>query len=381
MSTLKVLLRIPVSPNSGYGNDGIALALALHRAGVDVRLHPTSIAPPIPPTVAALLTKPLDAPFDVLINHVDPGQLECSPEAREACDTTVAWSMWEFSSLQNLKGKSSLRKRLKEFDALFGYSAVTSEAFKPYLTKETQAGTLMGGFDPSLWPYVERDWTSPRFSFLMHGQLGLRKDPWTAIQAFADLKEEYPEEFEPAEMHIHTTVPGLPKLMEEAIPKLRIHYETWKEDTVREFYKSGHVLISTSRGEGKNLPCLEMLSTGGSTIATNWSGHTNWMSNLYAYPLDYVLRPMNPKKYGQECLWAAADKEHLKKLMLECFRNRDEVKHKGELGSQVIPEMFNWDTVIESLFQRLGELFPERHLYFKFQEAKRELEQKRGRDV
>lgn len=373
----KVLMRIPVSPNSGYGNDGIQFTQALVRAGVDVRLHPTHIAPPLPVDVAYLLTKPLDAPFDIFINHVDPAQLEVTPEARAASDITIAHTMWEFESLGNLKGRGSIRQRLKNYDLLLGYSDTTIKALSPYVnSKKTKVAMLQGGYDPKLWPEVERDWFSPRFSFIMHGNLNLRKDPHVAIQAYVELKDEYPEEFESVEMHIHTSDKGIPKIMETVIPNLRIHYETWPQSMVREFYKSGHVLISPSHGEGKNLPCLEMLSTGGSVIATAFSGHLNWLSDAYSYPLNCSIVPVDKVRYGEDCKWAAADKDHLKELMLHTFRNRGEVKRKGELGAQLIPQMCSWDKVVQDLFRTIADVLPEkgRPLKFRFDQIQKDNE-------
>src|SRR6185503_16417709 len=194
LEPVKLLMRIPVSPNSGYGQDGIQFTTALSKAGVDVRLHPTHISPPLPPAVAYLLTKPLDAPFDIFINHVDPAQLECVPQARAASAITIAHTMWEFGGkegLNNLKGKSTMKKRLRDFDLLLGYSDITLESLNPYVSKSTKTAMLQGGYEPDRWPYVERDWFSPRFSFIMHGNLNLRKDPHVAIQAYIELKEEY----------------------------------------------------------------------------------------------------------------------------------------------------------------------------------------------
>ena len=47
-------------------------------------------------------------------------------------------------------------------------------------------GLLQGGYDPSEWSFVERDWAKDRFIFCMVGQLHERKDPWVAIEAFRD---------------------------------------------------------------------------------------------------------------------------------------------------------------------------------------------------
>lgn len=354
---LKVLIAAPMSRYSGYGSDGIDMALALARKGVDVYLQPNNVQPPLPQEVANLFTKNLEAPFDLMIHHVDPGALRASDEQRRACDLVLGWSMWEMSSLQNLAGKSSFKKRVGNFDALVGYTDVCKGAFEGYAPKKLPVGVLQGGFDADRWNYMERDWFSPRFSFIMNGQLGDRKNPWAAIAAFQELKDEYPEEFEPAELHLHNTVKTIPPIIEEAIPKLRVHYQTFTDFEMHEFYKSGHVLLAPSRGEGKNLPAMEMLATGGSVIYTNWGGHTNWGSDMYAYPIDYNLVPIGSSKYP-DCMWAEIDKDQLKATMLHCFRNRDEVRLKGLNGSRFVPEAFSWDAVMDQFFRNLPELIP-----------------------
>lgn len=370
---LKVLICAPMSRYSGYGSDGIDMAAALTRKGVDVYLQPTNVQPPLPEDVAQLLTKNLEAPFDLMIHHVDPGGLRSSDEQERACDLIVGWSMWEFSNLKNLKGKSSFKERIKNFDALLGYTDNSTEAFREYAPKKMPLGVLQGGYNPELWPYMQRDWHSDRFSFIMNGVMNDRKNPWVAIAAFQELKDEYPEEFEPAEFHIHTTVPSIPSVIETVIPKLRVHYKTFDDYEMHEFYKSGHVLLAPSKGEGKNLPALEMLSSGGSVIYTDWSGHTNWGSSQYAYPLDYDLVPIGAARYP-DCMWAEARKEHLKELMLHCFRNRAEVKQKGVIAAEFIPQAFSWDAVMDQFFRTLPELLPGKghEVKLKYDEALRE---------
>ena len=60
----------------------IGLAQALTRYGADVYLQPTHVDAPLPKDVANLLTKELDAPFDLYINHIDPSQLTCDDEIK-----------------------------------------------------------------------------------------------------------------------------------------------------------------------------------------------------------------------------------------------------------------------------------------------------------
>ena len=351
---MKILVRVPLSIYSGYGNDGLGLVRALKDWGCDVRIEPTIVQPPIPQDLADLLTLPLDAPFDLMITHVDPGALSASVEHKQATPIHVAWSMWEYSNFGNLPGRSKLKKRLQNFDALVGYDDVTVECFKPYFKKPILK--VQGGFVPDDWEYIKRDWTSERFGFCMIGQLHTRKDPFVAIKAFQELKQEHPEEFAPAELHLKTNIPGLHSAMEQVIPKLRIHYDVWDHETMLAFYSKQHVLLSPSRGEGKNMPALEFMSTGGAVIATNWAGHTQWLDKSYSYPLDYTLAPVDgdsPNTYN-----ARADVKHLKELMLQTFRNRAETKQKGDLAARTIPQLCSWDAVVERLFLQIKNNVP-----------------------
>lgn len=348
---MKILVKIPLSQFSGYGNDGIGLTRALMRWGADVYLDPVVVQAPLPEDIAMLLTKPLNAPFDLTIVHVDPGQLEITEDQKRASHLTVGWTMWEWSNLAWANGRSKFKARWKNFDALIGYDPVSTNALREYAHKNQPVLTVQGGFDPEDWGYAERDWHGDRFGFAMNGQLHDRKNPFVAIQAFQELKNDPNVEFEGAELHLHTTAPGLHSAMEEVIPKLRIHYASWPKEIVKEFYKAQHVLLAPSRGEGKNLPALEMQATGGAVIATNWGGHTMWLDESYSYPLDYTLQAMDLQY--PTTLSASASTEHMKELMLHCYQNRAEVKRKGEIASEVITKSCSWEAVVERLFYNL----------------------------
>ena len=80
---MRVLVKAPISSYSGYGRDGIGIIRALNRIGADVYLHPTHVDPPLPPDITDLFQKELQKPFDLVINHEDPGQLEVSQNLQE----------------------------------------------------------------------------------------------------------------------------------------------------------------------------------------------------------------------------------------------------------------------------------------------------------
>ena len=364
---MKVLLEVPLSPYSGYGNDGIGLARAMVRAGADVYLQPTGVQAPLPPDVAHLLTKTLKAPFDLTISHVDPGVLRSSEVTKQHSGLYVGWTMWEYTDLHNLRGYSKLRKAYKNFSALIGYDPVSTAALQEFYSGPVL--TVQGGFEPESWPEVQRNWDEENFYFCMLGVLSERKDPWVAIQAFQELKSEHPDFDTYARLSLKTTVPGLHSKMEQWMPGLRIYYDIWDDKTVRQFYKENHVLLAPSRGEGKNMPALEFQSTGGTVIATNWGGHTQWLNPAYNYPLNFTLAPVEE---GKGTLNARADVTHLKELMLHVFRNRAEAKEKGALAAQIIPQIASWDAVVARLFLKLRAVEGGERLYTLSQIAAKE---------
>lgn len=349
---MKVLANVPLSRYSGYGQDGIGLVQALVRAGVDVRLRPAHVDAPLPEDVCRVLMRPLEPPFDLALVHVDPGSMDVSNATRANSKLIVGWTMWEYTSVSNMdrSARKTLRRRTRHLDLLLCYDEVSRAALEPRV--DCPVAVLQGGFDPALWKPQRRDWGSDRFGFCMVGALSPRKDPFVAIQAFQSLKDDPGVEFDGAELHLKTNVAGLHPAMAEHIPKMRVHYAVWPMDVLVKFYAANHVLLAPSRGEGKNVPALEFMSTGGTAIATNWGGHVQWMNPSYAYPLDYIERPVD--EGHPDCLQARASVEHLRDLMLHTYRNRDEARAKGDLAASVIPEMCSWDAVVERLFMNIG---------------------------
>jgi glycosyltransferase involved in cell wall biosynthesis len=354
---MKVHLVGPVTPYSGYGNDTISLAKALQAWGAEVFLSPTHVMPPIPVETAMLLTKHLEAPFDLTICHVDPANIWASPPMKRGSTMTLGWTMWEWDrfgkELESTKHESGqkLPHRLDSFDLLAVYHGAVAEAVAEVSTTPTVV--VQGGFDPEMWPLLQRDWNAP-LRFFMEGVLNNRKAPFAAIHAFKQLKDEYPEDMKDVELHLKTMILGLHPEMEKWCPGLFIHLEVWKKEQLLDFYSKAHVLLAPSRGEGKNLPALQFMSTGGTVIATNVFGHTQWLSTEYAYALDstWINDPT------MDANWADPSVEHLKTLMLHCVRNRDEVRRKAELAARTIPLMCSWEAALTRLFDQLPGAHP-----------------------
>lgn len=355
---VKVLIRTPLSEYSGYGKDGTGIARALVRWGCDVYIEPTYVSPPLTDDTAKLLTKHLDAPWDLFIQHTDPDTIGVNENAAACSEVMVAWSMWEFSKPKPLAlHPSSLRKRLAPFDLALMYDQVGLDAWQPYGPKRQAWGVLQGGYESAEWKnYPDRDWFGDRFMFVMNGQLHSRKAPYVVIQAFNELKHEQPD-FDNARLGLHTTIGDPLVVFGNLIPGMKVWHEMWPKSVLEEFYHAAHVLVAPSRGEGKNLPALEMMTTGGAVAATNWGGHQQWISSEYAYPLDYELTLTEPR-CPNGSMDAKVSVETMKEFMWHAYTNRGEVKMKAELGARIIPQLCDWSVVIEHFFDRVRDLVP-----------------------
>jgi glycosyltransferase involved in cell wall biosynthesis len=389
-----VVLKGPFSIFSGYGQDGFGLLRALMHWGCDVYPQPTWLDVPIPKDLLHLFTKSLAPvpPYDLVINHWSPGELNIRPEVRECTRLAVAWTMWEFSGCplpypikmrNNKTGREwdahpksalvphcgnlhSLSRRLSLYDLVIGYTGQTIEALEPYIRKARKKeqdpvamAVLQGGYEASEWQLCQdRDWFTDEFTYLMHGALGPRKNPWGAIQAFNELKHEQPS-FAGARLACHTMVPGLFPEMNELYKdkKIKVYMEAWDHQTMQSFYNAGHVLLSPSRGEGKNLPALEMMTTGGAVAVTKFSGHMNWFGDAYAYGFDYELGPTWPGR-PDAAYDAKVSVEEIKRVIWHTFTHREEVREKASLAAQVIPQMCDWSVVVENLFRTIRDNVP-----------------------
>jgi glycosyltransferase involved in cell wall biosynthesis len=402
VAALKVNLKSPFSILSGYGNDGFGLLRVLDEWGLDVYPQPMWLDIPIPADLLPLFAKELVGPFDLTINHWDPEHLAITEEARRMTRCAVAWTMWEFMPApkpveMEWRGKmqvrpplsglvphcghrSTLRGRLKWYDLVLGYDEVTMASLGPYIPKHVAQGILQGGYPARDWKPAERDWFGERFGFFMHGALNARKCPYTTIQAFNELKYERPE-FAGATLSLHTNWPGnvfpeMNNIFEDV--KIRVFVGAWDHETLARFYAANHVAVYPSRGEGKNLPALEHLSTGGTGLFTDYGGHRQWLREDIAYPLPYELTPTFPQR-PDGAHDAKVEIATVKDAMWHVFTHREEAKRKGELAAELIPKMCDWSVVVEALFRRIRDNVPVvgPQLY---DEAMRARERKRERD-
>jgi glycosyltransferase involved in cell wall biosynthesis len=327
--------------------------------GADVYLHASGIHPPLPADVAALLTKPIPKHVDLFISHRCPQEIAHSPESAGLYATStiaLAWSMWEWDSLDNVdeinqancehafRVRDHLTQAFSRFDAVLAYDEVSKQALSPYASR---IHVLQGGCEP-LAP-MQRDWQASPFRFLMLGALSHRKNPFSAITAFKELREA--GELADAQLVLKTTYGGLHPAMEQWCPGLKIIGEVWPVEAIHELYQQSHVLLAPSWGEGKNRPAIEFASSGGAVAATYVGGHAQWMAPEYSWPLAFDMEETSPGARA-----AIVRQESLKETMLALYTDRAETAKRAAVAARVLPGMVSWERVLERLQECLKTL-------------------------
>lgn len=352
---MRVLYSGALNDVTGYGADGYGLCQSLIRWGCDVYVQPTNVHPPLPPSIAALLTKAIPDHVDLALTHRCPQELAfpASSGPRTTATVSLAWSMWEYASLDNVDHISSnncehqprvtdrLSSGLASYDALLAYDEVSHGALSPY-HKDTRI--LQGGVDtPPRW---ERDWFGSPFRFLMLGALHNRKNPMAVVTAFKELRDA--GELADAELILKTVVPGFAPQLQDWCPGLTVITEVWTPQRVDRLMSSCHALLAPSRGEGKNIPAVRFAASGGAVAATSVGGHNQWLSSEIGFPLRWEWRD------SVDGRGAEVDHGHLREVMVALYRDREEARRRAECAAAALPAMVGWDRVLERLAAILG---------------------------
>ena len=354
---MRVLVRAPFNRYSGYGNDGVDIVRWLDRVGVDVYPWPINFMPGVPEDFAKLLTKKprrgSDAydvtltfapPFDIRVSERSSKMIRQPGLPKNIARVHVGWSMWEQTKLtrDHMRGHGVGRSPWKHLTWMYATSQVSISAFMHYEPR-VEYRLLPCGIDGDLYPFAKRGVSGPT-RFCMVGELHVRKDPYLAIEAFHQLKREKGADFD-AELHLKTTVRGLPKQLESVVDGLYVHDDWWTYERLIRWMQDMHCYVGPSRGEGNLKPPMEFMATGGTVIVTNWSGPENWLHRDVGYPLNYRLGPVHP---GEEDgpMEAKADLDHLKQLMWHVHTNRVEASRKGMLAAEWIRKVASWERIV-----------------------------------
>ena len=123
------------------------------------------------------------------------------------------------------------------------------------------------------------------------------------------------------------------------------------------------VFINLTKGEGFGRPLLEAAITGKPIIATNWSGHIDFLKGDYNILIGGELKPVHETAANQfllkESQWFSPDIHITKKAMKNVFKQYKFYLERSRKQTQYIKNHWNLDKMAERIEKYLPEIKPQ----------------------
>lgn len=146
-------------------------------------------------------------------------------------------------------------------------------------------------------------------------------------------------------------------------PKLHLVHGNMSGEEVAALYHlpSVKAYVSATRGEGYGLPLIDAAVAGLPVIATNWSGHLEFLKKNTFIPLDYEMKEINEKKIDNRIFykgfrWAEPTKKSFFECLQSLSKNQDSHKSKAEILSKEVSENFHKNKIKQKYNKILDDL-------------------------
>ena len=157
---------------------------------------------------------------------------------------------------------------------------------------------------------------------------------------------------------------------EEALPHVALYTKVLHERDMPKLYGSMDAFALISRGEGFGLPYLEAAACGLPVIASNCSGHTDFLDESNSYlvePSGYSKAEVtgNLSRMAKLCHFYNGQTfpdfdetsvEQTKRHLRCVFENKKEAKEKAEKLRAQVNSNYTWDMAVERVYRRLKEI-------------------------
>ncbi len=343
---MKLLLRGPVDTVTGYGNDVVGLVQALLDVGVQLHLWPTSIQPPVPRRVLALLDQPIQPPYDAVLLYEQPRALVAVDQYRNIARAVLGWTMWERTPVtpSAIEFDTAAGRPFAGLDQLIVTCPMNVEAFRA-VDDVVPIEVIPPGLDVEQFPQVRRG-LRDHVMFGANGVISSRKDPYALLRAWREFRERWPDV--DASLELKTIPPGLHPKVTEAYPDVVLRQAVWSVDQVRAWYGQLDVFVSAARGEGMNKPAVEAMATGLPVVATRWGGHANWQSSQHGYPVAHELSP-SPQERGT--LDGPVVHDSLVKALHTAATDGMVRLSKGNAAASFVRSALSWEHAVQHLLR------------------------------
>lgn len=187
-----------------------------------------------------------------------------------------------------------------------------------------------------------------------------RKNPLCLIAAFRAEFGDDPNVLLFLKLSNSTHNPQQARLVKEAAAarNIRVFEGTYTGEEIVSLHNVIDCLVSPHRAEGFGFNLAEAMYFGKPVIATAYSANVDYMNDGNSYLLNYRLVPIAQAAgpYSAGFVWADPDKDHLRKLMRQVYRNADERERKGAEAARRIRDYCSAPAVGDLIRNRFNQL-------------------------
>ena len=138
-------------------------------------------------------------------------------------------------------------------------------------------------------------------------------------------------------------------------PEIKILINDIPYNKLPEVYCMGDVFVCTTRAEAFNLPGIEAMACGLTTIQTNYGGQTDYMSDSNSLYINYALECCRDDLMYEGIKWATPDLGSIKSALRYAFEHKEEMKEKGK-QSLIDVQKWTWDISASKAMKFLNEI-------------------------
>lgn len=384
-SKKRVLLRAPVLTQSGYGVHSRQIARwLLSKSNLDVQVQalPWGATPWLinrdlcGGLVGKLMDKTVDPTgqsYDATIQVQLPNEWDQSLSSTNigisaVVETTVCNPTWVHACNKMTKiivPSDFCLKVLKDSGQLTVDAKVVPEAYPDEIRLDVKTKIDEIKFDTS-------------FNFLMIGQItgknaeNDRKNIFYTLKWFCEtfdkdndvglvIKTNTGRNTKIDRQIVENTLKAvLSEIKKKKDPKVYLLHGEMSDAEMASLYKHPQIkgLLALTRGEGYGLPILEAAASALPVIATNWSGHLDFMSKGKFIGIDYRLDAVHPTRIDNEIFmqnskWANPSEDDFKKKIIK-FRAASSIpKEWAQELSQKILKDYSFDAISKAYDEEL----------------------------
>jgi len=144
-------------------------------------------------------------------------------------------------------------------------------------------------------------------------------------------------------------------LVTDRLPHFHVMGRFLSTPEMLSLYRAADAFVLPTHGEGWGMALHEAMAMGKPTVATRWSGNTEFMTDDTAYLID--IEKMVPSdssdQFVQGFKWAQASIPHLRRILREIYTNQNAAREKGQKARERISELFSRDAVSTVIIQHL----------------------------